>query len=58
MSRLSDYIKAHELDPGDDPGPVNFEQLLESVNNIDWDGVNEYMDKLLREEDSHKAKDE
>lgn len=51
MSRLLDYIKAHE-DNQEDSCPVDFEALLEKVNDIDWDEVNKYMDMLLREEDA------
>ena len=56
MSRLLDYIHDHEGDPGEDAGPVDFDKLLESVNDIDWDGVNQYMERLLREEDASRGK--
>ena len=49
MSRLLDYIKAHEDNSGDDSGgPVDFDALLEKVNDIDWESVDEYVELLLR----------
>jgi len=51
MIGLLEYIHAHEDNPGDDPGgPVDFDALLEQVNEIDWEGVDEYVESLLREE--------